>query len=187
MTRNFLESDIVLVTGGNGHVAQHVIQQLLSIPHGPTVRASIRSQSAALKLETAFSSAISNKKLELFQIPDITIPGAYDEAPIGVTHMAHIASPLSITIQNIEKDLLIPAINGTVEILKSASRISTLKSVVITSSFAAIFDPAYSFHPGYTYTPQDYNPISYAEGRRSELGLDEMGRDMEAVYNVYGE
>jgi uncharacterized protein YbjT (DUF2867 family) len=98
----FQSSDIVLVTGGNGHVSQHVLQQLLSIPNGPTVRTSVRSVSSVSKLKIAFSS---NPKLEIIQIPGLNTPNAFDAALQNVTHLAHIASPLTIGAKDVENDL----------------------------------------------------------------------------------
>jgi nucleoside-diphosphate-sugar epimerase len=155
----FTSSDIVLVTGGNGHVAQHVIQQLLAIPNGPSVRASVRSSNSAAQLSRIFS----NPKLEVLQIPDIIIAGTFDDALVGVSHIAHVASPLVIGAQDTEKELLVPTIQGTTSILTSALACKTLKRVVVTGSFAAVFDASHTWRPGYTYSPEDWNPITYAE------------------------
>jgi nucleoside-diphosphate-sugar epimerase len=159
----FQKSDIVLVTGGNGHVASHVIQQLLALSNGPTVRTTVRSVSSAAQLETFFGEASKSGKLEVVPITDITLEGVFDNALQGVTHVAHIASPFIIGATDIEKELLIPAINGTTGILTSALKSTTIKSVVATSSFVAVFDPAHGFRPGYTYNSDEWLPITYEE------------------------
>jgi nucleoside-diphosphate-sugar epimerase len=159
----FQQPDIVLVTGGNGHVAQHMIEQLLAIPSGPTVRTTVRSGSSAEQLKSFFKLGALSKKLEVLLVSDITLEGAFNEALQGVTHIAHIASPFIIGAKDIENDLLIPAINGTTGILKSALQSKTLKAVVATSSFVSVFDSAHGFRPGYTYSPDEWNPITYEE------------------------
>ncbi|KAI1613148.1 hypothetical protein EDD37DRAFT_648658 [Exophiala viscosa] len=106
-----------------------------------------------------------------FMYPTIVAPSAFDEAISGCTHVAHIASPLVVGAKDVEKDVLVPAIQGTLSLLKSAARSSSVESVVITSSFAAVFDPAYDLRPGCTYTPLDWNPISYEQAADRNLDL----------------
>ncbi|OCL12089.1 NAD(P)-binding protein [Glonium stellatum] len=167
----FQPSDIVLVTGANGHVAQHVVDQLLAMANGPKVRATVRSETSALQLESFFSKEITSARFSVVRILDIITPGIFDGAMQDVTHIAHIASPLVIGAQDIEKDLLLPAIHGTTNILSAALKVPTVKSVVITSSFASVADVAYGKRPGYTYSPTDWNPITYAEAADPNLDL----------------
>ena len=61
-----------------------------------------------------------------------------------------------------EKDLLIPAIKGTKNILLSVSAYAPqVKCVVITSSFAAIVNMHKGAWPEHTYTEEDWNPETY--------------------------
>lgn len=54
----------------------------------------------------------------------------------------HTASPFHYNFQDVQKDMLDPAINGTVGILKAVkSKAPSVKRVIITSSFAAITNP----------------------------------------------
>lgn len=170
---SFSNTDVILVTGANGHVAQHVISQLLHLPRCPRVRATVRSSSSAETLGHIFSSSVEKGQLELWIVQDITVDNAFNDAASGVTHIAHIASPLILSPQLIENDLLIPAIKGTISILASAPSSPTLKSVVITSSFAAAFDPKQGFRPGYVYSSKDWNPISYSEAADPLLDLNQ--------------
>lgn len=70
------------------------------------------------------------------------MPDAFDGAIQDLTHIAHIASPLVIGVQDTEKDLLLPAIHITTNILTAALKVPTIKTIVITSSFASIVDVA---------------------------------------------
>lgn len=75
--------------------------------------------------------------------------------------VVHTASPFHHNITDPEKDILNPAIHGTVGILKAIKAYApTVKRVAITSSFAAIIDPAN--HPE-TYSEKDWNPVTYKE------------------------
>lgn len=169
----FIPSSVVLVTGANGHLAQHVVAQLLALPESqrPRVRATVRSESSAAGLKSFFASQISSGALEIAYVSDIASPGSFDEAVKGVTHVAHIASPFVVGAEEAERDVIKPAIGGTTSLLRSALNVPTLQSVVITSSFAAVFDAMYGLRPGYTYGPKDWNPIDYKTAVDPKLDL----------------
>jgi NADPH-dependent methylglyoxal reductase len=144
------------MSGAKGHVAQHIVSKLLNDPWDPKVRASLRSESSSTQLSSSFQDCITSGRLGIVRIPNITIPGDFDEAMRNITHVAYSASPLPSGSKNIEEALLIPAIRRIVGILEFALKEQhTVKSVVITGSFAAVFDPAHDFRPGYTYTTKD--------------------------------
>jgi NADPH-dependent methylglyoxal reductase len=171
-TMTFNATDIVLISGANGHVAQHIVFKLLNDLSGPRVRVSVRSESSATQLSSVFQNSVTSARLEIIRVPDITISGAFDEAMKGVSHVAHVASPLPSSLKDTENDLLIPAIRGTIGILESALKEQhTVRSVVITGSFAAVFDPSHDFRPGYTYSSKDWNPTTYAEAADPNLDL----------------
>lgn len=59
--------------------------------------------------------------------------------------------------------MIIPAINGVLSILDAASTSANVKRVVITSSFASVLDADRKAPPYFTYTGQDWNPLTYEE------------------------
>lgn len=170
---DFTKDSLVLVTGANGHVAQHVVSQLLSrsAEHRPRVRATVRSEASTAGLKNVFGNQISSGELEIIYVSDIAQPGAFDEAVKGCTHIAHIASPLVVGARNAEDDVLIPALRGTTGLLHSALNVPSLKAVVITSSLAAVFDLMFGLRPGFTYTPEDWNPLTYETCANPNLNL----------------
>lgn len=152
----------VLITGASSFVGAHVLEQFLS--EGTPVRAVARSQSSAdriLKVNDKYASLLS-----FAIVPDITAPGAFDAAVKDVEGVIHIASPFTVNIKDNEKDLLIPAIEGTTQILESTYKYAPqVKRVVITASFASIFDLSKGIRPGYVYSEKDFNPATYDEGK----------------------
>ena len=62
-----------------------------------------------------------------------------------------------------EEDVVLPAIKGTQSILKSVEKSPSVKRVVLTSSFGAAFDESRDPNTPYTYTAEDWNPITYEE------------------------
>ena len=87
--------------------------------------------------------------LELVFIPDITVPHALDDTVHDTIAVIYTASPFVLHVDDNERDLLRLAIEGTVNILQSASKYAPhLKRVVITSSFTAIRDSKMGMRPG---------------------------------------
>ncbi|KIM74395.1 hypothetical protein PILCRDRAFT_704037 [Piloderma croceum F 1598] len=172
-THAYNSSDLVLVTGANGHVAQHVVDQLLSLPASPRVRATVRSDVAAKQIASFYKERPwAGDKLDIVVVPDIVKSGAFDDAVKGVTHIAHIASPLIIGAEDIANDLLKPAMQGTVGVLQSALSSPTVKAVVVTSSFGSVFDPKFGWRAGYTYSAE-FNPITFEEAASPDLDLNQ--------------
>ncbi len=109
------------------------------------VRVAVRSQSSYDKLLSYKPLAPYTSQLESAIVPEITVPGAYDEAVKGVTHVIHVASPIpGPDTADFETDLIQPAIQGTVGILQSAHKAGGVKKVVITASVAAIATSEYT-------------------------------------------
>ncbi|KAG8688192.1 methylglyoxal reductase (NADPH-dependent) gre2 [Ceratobasidium sp. 394] len=154
-------SQHVLLTGGNGFIAVHVIVLLLQ--RGYTVTTTLRSESKATHLRNKFAPAVKENQLRFAIVEDITVPGAFDDVIKGNKFDAvlHTSSPVVFNVTDIIKDLLTPAIKGTTEILKSIDSYGpAVKRVVVTSSFSAVFDPSKGDRPGYAYSEKDWNPVN---------------------------
>ena len=109
-------------------------------------------------------------KLSFALVPDIEAPGAFDEVVKNVDAVIHSASPFHYPVDDNERDLFHPAVNGTVRILKAvhASGNNQIRRVVITSSFAAIVDISKGYYPGKVYTEADWNPMTWDEAKFAE-------------------
>ncbi|KAG6855973.1 hypothetical protein H0H87_008871 [Tephrocybe sp. NHM501043] len=107
--------DKILVSGANGFIAIWVVRRFLE--KGYTVRGTVRSADKGKYLEKYFKSY--GDKFEIVVVEDITKEGAFDEAVKGVDAIAHTASPFYLTAASVN-ELIGPAVNGTVGILKSA-------------------------------------------------------------------
>ncbi|KAF8209093.1 hypothetical protein K438DRAFT_2012400 [Mycena galopus ATCC 62051] len=130
-----ITSGKVLVSGANGFIATWVVRALLE--EGYSVRGTVRSAEKCAFLHETFASY--GDKFELIVVPNITQEGAFDEVVKGVDAIEHTASPFHLQADDPE-ELIRPAIEGTVGILKSALKHgTTVKRVVVTSSCAAIF------------------------------------------------
>jgi dihydroflavonol-4-reductase len=134
---------VVLVTGAAGYIAGHLVKQLLE--QGYTVHGTVRSLKSKERYEYLYNLANASTNLKLFEA-DLSQEGAFDEAIVGTSIVFHTASPISLTLlgsTDLQRDMIDPAIQGTLNVLKSASKTATVRRVVITSSVVAISDQLY--------------------------------------------
>ncbi|KAF2085013.1 NAD(P)-binding protein [Saccharata proteae CBS 121410] len=154
----------VLLSGGSGFIAAHVIDVLLK--RGHSVVTTVRSQEKANKIKEAHPS-YGKDKLDFAIVEDIAKEGAFDEAVKSsppFEAVIHTASPFHFNVTDVQKQLLDPAIIGTTGILKSIKKSAPeVKRVVITSSFAALVNPSKGTWPEHTYSEADWSPLTHEE------------------------
>ena len=126
----------------------------------------MRSEEKAAKIREAHSG-VPTSQLDFAIVEDIAIEGAFDAAVVSnppFDAVIHTASPFHFNVTDIQKQLLDPAIIGTTSILRSIkAHAPSVKRVVVTSSFASIYQPARGLAPGYVYSEADWSGISHAE------------------------
>lgn len=131
-----MAGDLILLTGGTGHVGHRTLIEALS--KGYTVRAAVRSEAKAAEVRETKSIRPYLSQLTFITIPNIEVEGAFDEAVRGVDYIVHVASPLGKLSVDLDADVVQPAIRGTLSVLHSALKESSVKKVVITSSVVAV-------------------------------------------------
>jgi len=126
----------ILVTGGTGFVGTQCILQLLE--KGYTIKTTIRSLAKKDQLISTLEKASANNIDRLtFIEADLTTDRNWNEAVKACDYVLHVASPFPAVNPEDENELIIPARDGALRVLKAA-RNAGVKRVVITSSFAAI-------------------------------------------------
>jgi nucleoside-diphosphate-sugar epimerase len=126
----------VLVTGGSGFIGTHCILQLLGARH--QVRTSVRD----LKREGDVRAMLKQGGCEAgdrltFVAANLESDAGWPEAVAGCEYVLHVASPFPETVPKNENEIIRPARDGALRVLK-ASRDAGVKRVVLTSSFAAV-------------------------------------------------
>jgi nucleoside-diphosphate-sugar epimerase len=97
----------ILITGVNGFIAARCAKFFLD--QGYSVRGTVRNlQSAKPLLGEALKAYAENGKFEVVEVPDITNPGAFDEAVKG--ELDHIQGPIIVDSQTTNDHLLSPLI-----------------------------------------------------------------------------
>jgi nucleoside-diphosphate-sugar epimerase len=133
----------VLVTGGSGFIASHAILHLLAAGH--QVRTSVRNlnRESDVRAMLKHGGADPGNRLS-FVAADLENDQGWTQAVAGCEYVLHVASPFPANVPAHEDELIVPAREGTLRVLRAA-RDAGVKRVVLTSSFAAI---------GYGHEPQ---------------------------------
>lgn len=125
----------VLVTGAGGFIAIHCIIQLLEQAY--TVRGTLRSMQHETELRQTLAKFVQADDRLTFVPANLLEDAGWAEAVRGCDYVLHVASPFPITAPKDENDLLRPAKEGTLRVLRAAAE-NGVKRVVLTSSTAAI-------------------------------------------------
>ena len=126
----------VLVTGGSGFIGIHSILQLLAAGHQvrTTVRSLKREDDVRAMLKEG--GAEPGNRLQFFAA-DLEADAGWPQAVAGCDYVLHVASPFPAGVPRDEDELIVPARDGALRVLR-ASRDAGVMRVVLTSSFAAI-------------------------------------------------
>jgi nucleoside-diphosphate-sugar epimerase len=146
----------VLVTGGSGFIGSHCILQLLAGGH--TVRTTVRNlkREADVRALLKAGGAEAGDRVSFFAA-DLENDAGWRKAAAGCDYVLHVASPFPPGAPKHEDELIVPAREGALRVLRAA-RDAGVKRVVLTSSFAAI---GYG-HPLRTtpFTENDWTDLS---------------------------
>lgn len=165
------QGQTILITGVSGYLATHVVDHFLRA--GYSVRGTVRSAETAQKVHRNFPQYAETKQLTFAIVPDVSVEGAFNEAIEGVHGVIHTATPFQTDVQDVQRDLLDPAINGTLNIMRAVHAYAPAVSrVVLTSSFYAMIDMSKGKWPGHTYSEADWNPATVEDAIAPGAGGD---------------
>ncbi len=128
--------DKVLVTGGTGFLSSHIILKLLN--QGFKVKTTIRNLSKKKNiLETLKNNGVTNIDNLSFVEANLLEDKNWALAMEDCKYVLSVASPVFFDIPDNEDEVIKPALEGTIRILKFAEK-SNVQRVVMTSNFGAI-------------------------------------------------
>ena len=142
---------LVLVTGGSGFLAGHTILRL--VRDGYSVRTTVREAGREAAVMAMLDAAVVEASgcLDVV-VADLSSDDGWADATRDVDYVLHVASPFPSVISESEDDVIGPARDGALRVIRAA-RDAGVKRVVMTSSFAAV---GYSPKPGGSYTEDDW-------------------------------
>jgi nucleoside-diphosphate-sugar epimerase len=124
-----------LVTGASGFIAQQLILDLLE--QGHRVRGTVRSTARGEALRAALAPHDPRAAEIELALADLESDVGWADAVTGVDVVHHVASPFPMAVPRNPDDLIRPARDGTLRVLRAA-KAAGVSRVVLTSSGAAI-------------------------------------------------
>ena len=141
---------MILVTGGSGYLATHLIARLLRDGH--SVRTTVRSAARGAAVRAAVRRGGADDTRLEFVEADLMSDDGWKAAVDGCAEIHHVASPIPVAQPEDPDELIVPAREGTLRVLRAA-RDAGARRVVLTSSFAAV---GYTPKPGAEFTEADW-------------------------------
>jgi dihydroflavonol-4-reductase len=125
----------VLVTGGSGFLGGWCLVELLR--RGCRARTTVRDLSREREVRASVGSQVdADGRLEV-RAADLTSDQGWAEAIAGCDYVLHVASPFPPAQPKDPDELIVPARDGTLRVLRE-SMAAGVRRVVVTSSVAAV-------------------------------------------------
>ncbi len=154
MTSHQPSETTVLVTGASGFIGLQCVRELLQ--NGYRVRGTVRSLDREPRLRAALAKHTDTTDFELVSA-DLTSDDGWAEAARGCRYVWHVASPVPNAPPKHEDELIVPARDGTLRLLRAASE-AGVERVVLTSSIAAVCE-GYPRDPTRVFTEDDWSRL----------------------------
>lgn len=151
-----MKKDLIVVTGGSGFIAVHIILQLLQ--QGYAVRTTVRSRQKISLIQAMLTTGGLTDLSDLsFAEADLTSDTGWDAVMQGARNVIHVASPTPTLNFKNEAEMIRPAVDGVTRVL-TAARNAQVKRVILTSAYGAIF--AGHPHRATPYTEKDWSDLT---------------------------
>ncbi|WWD22592.1 hypothetical protein CI109_107085 [Kwoniella shandongensis] len=161
------KGDTILVTGATGLIGSATVNALIS--RGYKVRGVTRDVSKTKPLTDKIDNLYGPGKIEFVETGDYAQPDAYKAALEGTAGIVHLAVDLgALFAPDASVDAAIrSATDMTLGLLKTATKIPTMKAVVVTSSNAALYTIEYG--KDLDVSLDDYNEASVTNAYAAPL------------------
>lgn len=125
----------VLITGASGFIAGHCVLEMLN--HGYDVRGTLRDAARGESIKAMLGKHTNRIDALEFVSADLNDAQSWVAAAAGCDGILHVASPVPVVQPKDENEVIIPARDGTLNVM-NAAKVNGIKRVVLTSSTAAV-------------------------------------------------
>ncbi|XP_066310121.1 phenylacetaldehyde reductase-like isoform X1 [Miscanthus floridulus] len=129
---------LLCVTGGSGFIGSWLVRCLLD--RGYTVHATVKNLQDEGETKHLQAMGGADTRLRLFQM-DLVDPASVRPAIQGAHGVFHLASPMILQAEDPEKELLEPAVKGTLNVLRAAKDCGVGRVVLMSSQAAMVPNP----------------------------------------------
>jgi dihydroflavonol-4-reductase len=129
------ETKTVLVSGGSGFLGGWCLVELLR--RGYEVRTTVRDLAKEPEVRARVASQVDAGDRLSFHVADLGSDDGWAQAVAGCDYVLHVASPFPATQPKDPDELIVPAREGTLRVLR-AGLDAGVGRVVVTSSIAAV-------------------------------------------------
>ena len=126
----------ILLTGISGFIAKHCAIELLN--EGYRVRGTVRSLARSTATRDTVGRYANTGALEFVEA-DLEADGGWDEAVAGCAGVLHLASPFPASQPRDEQELIRPAVQGTLRVLRAAVSCGVARFVQTSSTVAVMY------------------------------------------------
>ncbi len=128
----------IVLTGVTGYLGSHTTIQLLN--KGYHVKGTLRDLSRSDSIRDIIAKHSANSNRLTFAAVDLLDPlSKWEDIMDEMDAVVHIASPFPTTLPKEGNDIILPAKNGTLNVLKAATKAGVKKVVMTSSSGAAVY------------------------------------------------
>ncbi|XP_034675143.1 dihydroflavonol 4-reductase-like [Vitis riparia] len=125
----------VCVTGASGFIGSWLVMKLLQ--RGYYVHATVRDPGNVEKVKHLLELPKASTHLSLWRA-DLKEEGSFDDAIQGCIGVFHVASPMDISTQDAQNEVIDPTVNGVLDIMRACTKAKTVKRFIYTSTTGTI-------------------------------------------------
>lgn len=150
----------VCVTGASGFIGSWLVMRLLE--RGYFVRATVRDPANANKVKHLLDLPKAETHLSLWKA-DLMEVGSFDDAIQGCAGVFHVATPMELSFNDLENEVIKPTVNGVLNIMRSCCKAKTVKRLVYTSTTGTV---AVQEHPQPEYNESFWTDIDFCKTQK---------------------